>query len=68
MKTKFRLAFSSDFFIDRNDTLMMLVFLDYCQYWIYAKTLVQHGVFPWDIEILNNIAKVVIKYISYTYI
>ena len=28
MKTKFRLAFLSQFFIDRNDTLMMLAFLD----------------------------------------
>ena len=44
---------------------MMLVFLDYCQYWIYAKMHVQLGVFPWDIEILNNFATVVVKRISY---
>ena len=43
----------------------MLVFLYYCQYWIYAKTRVQHGVFPWYIEIVSNITKVVIKCISY---
>ena len=55
MKTKFRLAFFSHFFIDRNDTLMMLVFLDYCRYWIYAKIRVQHGVFPRDIGILSFI-------------
>ena len=45
--------------------MMMLVFLDYCQYWIYAKIRVQHGVFAWDIEILNDIAKVINKRISY---
>ena len=44
---------------------MVLVFLHYCQYWIYAKIRVQHGVFPWGIEILDNIGKVVIKRISY---
>ena len=65
--TKFRLSLTKllSFFIDKNDTLIMLVFLDYCQCWIYAKIRVQHGVFPWDIEILNNIAKAVIECISY---
>ena len=66
MKSKFRLAFFSHFLIDRDDDLMMLVFLNYCQYWIYAKICVQHRVFPWDIEILNNIVKVVMKRISYS--
>ena len=50
MDTKFRQAFFPHFFIDKNDTLMMLVFLSYCQYCIYAKVRVQLGVFPWDIE------------------
>ena len=36
-----------------------------CLYWIYAKTHVQQGIFSWDIEILNNIAKVLIKRFSY---
>ena len=65
MKTKFRQLFFSHFFIDRNYTLMMLLYPKYFQYWIYTKIRVQHGVFPWDIEILNNIAKVIIKRISY---
>ena len=43
---------------------MMFVFLDCCQYLIYAKIRVQHGVFRLDIEILNNIAEVIIKRIS----
>ena len=65
MKTKLRQDFFSHFFMDRNDTLIMLVFLNYFQYWIYTKISVQHGAFPWAIEILNNITKVVIKRISY---
>ena len=67
VSTKFRLSLTKflSFFIDKNDTLMMLVFLDYCQYWIYAKIRVQHGVFPWDIEILNNISKADIERLSY---
>ena len=44
---------------------MMFVFLNYCQYWIYEKIRVQHGVFSWDDEILSNIANVVIKRFSY---
>ena len=66
MKTEFRLAFFSYFFIDRNNALMMLVFFDYCQCWIHANIRDKHGVFPWDIEILNNTAKVVIERIRYT--
>ena len=66
METEFRLAFFSYFFIDRNNALMMLVFFDYWQCWIYANIRDQRGFFPWAIEILNNIAKVVTERISYT--
>ena len=64
MKTKFRIAFFAHFYINENYTLMMFVFLDCCQYLIYAKIRVQHGVFRLDIEILNNTAEVIIKRIS----
>ena len=53
MKTKFRQAFFSHFFIDRNDTLMMLVFLNYFQYWIYTKIRV-YEVFPWESYVQNK--------------
>ena len=52
MEIKFRLTLSSHIFINRNRALVIVVFLNYCQNWIYGKICVQHGVFPWDIEIL----------------
>ena len=44
---------------------MLLHVLTVNVYWIFAKTLVHDGVFPWGIEFLDNIAKGVIKRIGY---
>ena len=52
--------------------LLMEMILWWCLYFsatanagFYTKIRVEHGFFPWDIEILNNIDEVVIQSISY---